>query len=153
MRKSRFPELKKVDGKIVCRCGCGKPIPKGRQTWASRECVKRFHPFEVRQAVRARDKGVCQICKLDIPAAYQKWRSERPSWQRDWALKGQGPREEYDHIVPFSEGGLTVLENMRTLCHDCHVVVTTKWRREKIKTAALPPASHSPCQTHSQKDD
>jgi 5-methylcytosine-specific restriction endonuclease McrA len=99
MKKSRYPSLKKVDGKYVCR-GCGGEVPQGRQTWCSRECYKTHCPQMVNWAVRQRDKGICQICQL--PAK----------------------RPEYDHIIPFSKGGNTILENMRTLCTPCHKAVT-----------------------------
>lgn len=62
--------------------------------------------------VRQRDKHVCQSCKLDIKATMSL-------------------REEYDHIIPFSEGGLTVLENMRTLCSPCHNQRTREWKKAK----------------------
>lgn len=35
--------------------------------------------------------------------------------------------------VPFSEGGPTTLENMRTLCRPCHVEVTAMWRKAKAE--------------------
>jgi 5-methylcytosine-specific restriction endonuclease McrA len=47
------------------------------------------------------------------------------------------PRPEFDHIVPFCEGGLTVLENMRTLCHDCHTKRTADWHKERAEKRRL----------------
>jgi hypothetical protein len=46
---------------------------------------------------------------------------------------------EIDHIVPVSEGGgvrpdmsvAEVLANLRTLCHECHVVVTAALARRR----------------------
>ena len=38
---------------------------------------------------------------------------------------------EADHIIPFSEGGETVLENMRTLCYPCHKHRTKKWHGDR----------------------
>lgn len=32
----------------------------------------------------------------------------------------QGARLEVDHVLPVSEGGKTVLGNLRTACHDCN---------------------------------
>ena len=50
--RSRFPERqKRDDGKWGCR-GCGSEIPKGRTAWCSEECVKKFHPFYVIDAVK-----------------------------------------------------------------------------------------------------
>lgn len=133
--RSRFPiRHKRADGTFGCR-GCGGDIPKGRRTWCSSACIEKHEPRAVLEAVRKRDKGVCQKCSFDIKAARNEWNALRPS--RNWwtpeysAWLREEPKEEYDHIIPFSEGGLTVLENMRTLCHNCHVQVTTEWRRSK----------------------
>lgn len=38
---------------------------------------------------------------------------------------------EMDHIIPYSEGGLTVLENVRTLCVVCHKKRTKKWHKDR----------------------
>ncbi len=45
--------------------------------------------------------------------------------QRDWW--------EMDHIIPFSEGGLTVIENVRTLCIICHKHRTKTWHKSRSK--------------------
>lgn len=119
--RSRFPERqRREDGAWGCR-GCGEPIPKGRQAWCSEPCVKRWHPFYVIHAVKARDKGICQECGFDTRTI------EKDS--RGWTIQPRRP--EYDHIKPFSEGGLTVVENMRTLCHPCHRAVTKSWHGER----------------------
>lgn len=115
--RSRFPaQQRREDGTMGCR-GCGEPIPKGRHSWCSNPCVERWHPFFVLDAVKKRDKGICQACGFDT-AAREKNRFGGMSLVR---------RPEYDHIKPFSEGGLTVVENMRTLCHPCHREVTKSW--------------------------
>ncbi len=144
MKPSRYPELKKVDGKYVCR-GCGGEVPKGRQTWCSGECYRTRCPRMVIFAVRERDKGICQICGVETlkrPPTFQRqeWNPvtkiviPEESWEdfekklRDYRKR---LRAEYDHIIPFSEGGKTILENIQTLCRACHIKVTSKWRREK----------------------
>ena len=35
---------------------------------------------------------------------------------------------EVDHIIPVSKGGLTELDNLRTLCYDCN-----RGKRDKIE--------------------
>ena len=80
---------------------CGEPVTGRRQTWCSDECVKAFlgrcSPGHIRVAVRKRDQGVCAVCG-----------ESRKPW-------------EADHIIPVCEGGgLTTIENYRTLCEDCH---------------------------------
>lgn len=60
---------------------------------------------------------------------------KRQEEKRMWMVRK--PKEEYDHIIPFSEGGLTILENMRTLCSPCHKTRTRLWHAErKLKKAA-----------------
>lgn len=157
MVKARYPELRRVDGKTVCR-GCGGDIPKGRHAWCSRECYEARCPQMVIYFVKQRDKGICQLCGTDTNVAIQAWRMEKPMppkykdvWNK-WPYDGMGymrtpeyqeylrlvkswkrrsPKAEYDHIIPFSEGGPTTVDNMRTLCRACHLKVTTEWRLRK----------------------
>ena len=53
-----------------------------------------------------------------------------------WPL-GRNTWWEMDHIIPFSEGGLTVIENVRTLCALCHKKRTQQWRA-KIRMKRKP---------------
>lgn len=134
---ARYPiQQVRDDGKLGCR-GCGAEIPKGRQSWCSNKCYKQFEPGAVIAAVRARDKEVCVQCGFDCGTERRKWKSER--WKpeigwtySDWISRAP-PKAEYDHILPFSEGGLTVLENIRTLCSICHKKRTAQWRAAKIR--------------------
>ena len=152
MKKSRYPALVKVDGKVVCR-GCGAPVPKGRQTWCSRECYARNCPQMVMIEVRKRDKHVCQICKRHIHELANEYIKSKPvfvtlKWgdpgyraqlEAKWAWEKKIPNEEYDHIIPFSAGGKTVLENMRTVCSPCHKATPTygskvrKWKANHLQ--------------------
>lgn len=97
---NRYPKIQK---KGFCR-GCGHPIPSYRYTWCCYDCYKRFCPAEVFREVDKRDKRKCVIC-------------------------GSSNKIEYDHIKPFSEGGLTIIENIRTLCINCHKKRTLNWRK------------------------
>jgi len=134
--RSRFPKLHKDEnGKNLCR-GCRGPITDPRRkTWCGPACTKKFHPLYVKLAVIERDKFICQMCGLDIKAAVKQWRSESVDWFKDKegykAWKKRNPKAEYDHIVPFSEGGLTTLENMRTLCRCCHKKVTAEFANRR----------------------
>lgn len=43
---------------------------------------------------------------------------------------------EVDHIVPVKDGGTDDPTNLRTLCHDCHVVAGIEQRRaRRLKVA------------------
>jgi hypothetical protein len=55
----------------------------------------------------------------------ERMRLEGWPWgsNRDWW--------EMDHIIPYSEGGLTILANVRTLCVPCHKTRTKKWYKDK----------------------
>lgn len=135
MRKSRYPEKAP---KGICR-GCGSPVPKGRITWCSNDCYETLCPNRVIFNVRKRDKDTCQICKKQLShrwiwsiegETYEQQILRRKKWKTE-------DRPEYDHIIPFSEGGKTVLENMRTLCRKCHVERTSAWRKEKSQKGKI----------------
>lgn len=64
---------------------------------------------------RARPEWLDGEAYTAFDARFKAWAATKP------------PREEHDHIVPFSEGGLTILENLRTLCGKCHKTRTKEW--------------------------
>lgn len=137
--KSRFPmRQKREDGTWGCR-GCGEAIPKNRKAWHSRECADTFEPSRVLYFARLRDKEICAHCGIDCAKAYRDWKNLQPYGYKpegmtygEW-LNARPPEIEYDHIKELSEGGLTILANIQSLCHDCHVKKTTAWRRAKTK--------------------
>jgi len=45
---------------------------------------------------------------------------------------GSGLRLECDHKVALSEGGEDVLDNLRTLCRDCHIADTRERFGDKV---------------------
>ncbi len=83
--------------------GCGCKVPKGRISWCCNDCYKEFDPSKVRRETFKRDGYKCTRC-------------------------GSKKKLEADHIIPFSEGGITHLSNMRTLCSKCHKKRTSFWR-------------------------
>lgn len=157
--RSRFP---KQQPKGICR-GCRGPITeKYRKTWCSHECHQKFDPFYVKQLVRQRDKERCVFCGRDCSRkaqwVYRETSPNPPEYEKDCGLKypwdaakfhahplyqdychklrkweRQRPKPEYDHIVPHSEGGLFTVENIRLLCHECHLQRTAEWLRQKSK--------------------
>lgn len=132
--RSRFPiQPKREDGTWGCR-GCGGDIPKGRHTWCSKKCCHQFHPQFVISAAKRRDKEICSECGLDCRQALSEWMANKPrDYDADYLKwRNQKPTPiEYDHIVPFSEGGQTVLGNIRSLCANCHKKRTRKWHGER----------------------
>lgn len=69
--KSRCMPLPPQPGPGLCRM-CGKPVPKGSRTWCSHECVEAYKirawPGHARKRVWERDRGVCDVCGLDLRA-------------------------------------------------------------------------------------
>ena len=133
-------QQKRADGKLGCR-GCGAEIPKGRSSWCSRECYIRFDPACVLSAAKMRDKEVCCVCGHDYKAARDEWVRqchEAGINSKSCLAKMRFPyphKIEYDHIIPFSEGGLTVVENIRSLCEKCHKDRTRHWHHQRTAQA------------------
>ena len=97
-------------------------------------------------------KGLCWRCEQPLPKYHRKWCSQdcalwyanNHSWSfvRLAALKRDGKcvrcgstnQLEVNHIVPrngqgYGPGCWHHLEGLETLCHECHVKVTTEQRR------------------------
>ncbi len=121
-------------GQPLCR-RCNKPVPKGRRTFCSQACVHewrlRTDPAYLRDAVFARDKGICAQCGIDTTILRRDMKkldyAARKKFLKDYGLK-EGSRKslwDADHILPVAEGGGQCdLSNMRTLCLLCHRKVT-----------------------------
>lgn len=115
-KNSRYPSIKKdADGNMLYR-GCGKPVPKWRQTWCSNHCFDSLYPSKVRRQVWNRDKGQCALCSFKA----EKFHSSPHEW-------------EADHVIPFSSGGPSTADNLRTLCIPCHKRETSKLASNRAK--------------------
>lgn len=66
----------------------------------------------MREAVFARDGGVCADC-----------REQQTVW-------------EMDHVTPSCDGGTDDLANLRTLCRPCHAVYTNALVSQRTKERA-----------------
>ena len=119
-----------------------------RRTFCSDACVEEWKrhsdPRVFRQVVYERDKGICQLCGLDVAtvdvvaingewlrshrrngpghvvtlAILERWNHARGYCE---ANKIKGHVYEIDHIVPLVEGGSFFdLGNLRLLCVRCH---------------------------------
>ncbi|HKY40336.1 MAG TPA: HNH endonuclease signature motif containing protein [Polyangiaceae bacterium] len=138
-------------GRPLCR-RCSQEIVKGsgRRTFCSDSCVTewkiRTQPEFAAELVHARDHGVCRACGRDCDALYRKIRITK------WARRKRRLAElglplyllrrrrywEVDHIQAVVEGGgCCGLENLRTLCWECHKKATRELqiRRGKIRAA------------------
>jgi len=138
-------------GRPCCR-RCGVEIVKGsgRRTFCSDSCVVewkiRTQPDFAAEHVHARDKGIYRGCARDCDGLQRKIRVTK------WARRKRRMEElglpayllrrrrywEVDHIVPVVEGGGSCgLENLRTLCWECHRKATRELalRRGKITAA------------------
>ena len=98
----------------------------------------------LRKVVFERDQGVCALCGLDTAAleaaivaipchteARGYWRSHVLR-KEGWPTKGS--LWLADHIVPVAEGGGDLgMDNLRTLCHKCHLKETRELRKRLSK--------------------
>ncbi len=142
------------NGRPLCRW-CALEVPRRRRSFCSEFCVHQWRlrtdPGYLRDAVLARDKGVCARCTVDTLAAYRLVRRARSERRAEllavWGLKRLGRKSlwDADHILPVAEGGGECdLDNLRTLCLHCHRVVTAALRerlrvRSQINRPALLP--------------
>jgi len=138
------------NGRPLCR-RCSSEIPKGsgRRTFCSDGCVVewkiRTQPDFAAERVHARDRGICASCGRDCDALQRKVRvTKRERRARRMAELGLPPyllrRRRYwevDHILPVVLGGGSCgLENLRTLCWECHRKVTRELSIHRGKSTA-----------------
>lgn len=124
------------NGRPLCRwCHVEIAARSRRRTFCSQSCVDDFSAWgknwpAIRHRVWKRDRGVCSECRCDTNRAYAVWRS---FWHTvGWSAAQEAARLigwpdtlgrdwwEADHIKARRDGGLDVLENLRTLCVPCH---------------------------------
>jgi 5-methylcytosine-specific restriction enzyme A len=110
---------------------CAGEVPNGRFTFCDARCVHewklRTDPRYLRDAVFARDRGICAICGIDtVILRRDKLKLDyaaRKKFEREWGIRRH--LWDADHVVPVCKGGGECdLSNMRTLCLKCHRKVT-----------------------------
>lgn len=108
--------------RIAKPCGwCGVALTGRRTAWCSERCSSQFGRIwswgAVSSYVRHRDGFSCRRCHCDRKAT------------------GRG---QVDHILPVKDGGTDDPENLRLLCHSCHVTVGYEQRaaRKQHRIAA-----------------
>lgn len=111
-----------------CRL-CGEPVltkdgvPNRRRTWhrgepwETRNCKDEYwlaiSSSYAKHRVWERDRGKCSSCDIQC---------------EDWP---QSYTWEADHVVPLIDGGSFGLDNLQTLCVDCHKAKTAKEAAER----------------------
>ena len=65
------------------------------------DAASRHIPQDVRQAVWQRDQGKCAQC-------------------------GSATYLEFDHIIPFSQGGASTVNNVQLLCRRCNLAKASR---------------------------
>ncbi len=138
---------KDENGLNLCRY-CNKSVHPPRRTICSPECVHelklRTSNRYLRLCVYKRDKGICKICMDDTKIIAKKalelkknnliteletfLKSKNISLKRKiWKSKCGGGLWDADHIIQVKDGGGQCgLDNIRTLCIDCHKITTRK---------------------------
>jgi hypothetical protein len=120
---------------------CGSDLPKRRRTWCSDKCGDAFwanHWWSVaRRAAKRRDKYTCKRCGKNAPKRPSRVRfpleSQFKAAMRVYRKARKTERLEVNHIVQArglhrALSCVHHLDNLETLCSDCH----------KTHTAALP---------------
>ena len=112
---SDFPKHRDpVTRRWLCR-RCGKPLGGRKTSWCDRGCLKAVlllvrWPY-IRQFILRRDKRICQVC------------GEHAT--------------EVDHIMEVQDGGKSIPENLRAICHKDHVAKTNLARRLRMEKRQL----------------
>lgn len=115
----------------TCR-ECKEPLPNRRTTrFCSKACGEAFWSRRdwkrLRILVFVRDHYTCVRCGFVSICPYQVWH------------QGKGHRHDCpgtglqgDHIIPIADGGNEFdIDNVRTLCVDCHKIITAEWHAKR----------------------
>ena len=85
-----------------------------------------------------RDGEFCSWCGQDCRISFSYWETFKTHYGVTYQkLHRIHHTAEIDHIIPMAEGGLTVVENLRTLCEGCHKWRTAKWHAERTAKKKL----------------
>ena len=138
----KYPYRRDADGNRICAV-CGEPCSLKYCSEACRDkAYVRCWPDWARYMVAKRDHGICAKCKCDTEKIARILKAAHEmitgcSWGRcvelDTVRTKMGFTREHlwevDHIQPVSEGGgLCGLENLQTLCTQCHDAETRALR-------------------------
>jgi len=123
------------NGERLCR-NCHGPLPTGARHNCSSACSEEWmiktSPSHARYKVWERDRGVCAVCGKDAVAD----KFNRNGSPRTNRARGTGDLWQADHIKPVIEGGGECgLDNLRTLCTECHLKETAALRARMAERA------------------
>lgn len=128
---------KKTSERICKFCG-NTDLPKRRRSFCNDECSHKYRLATdmdyVRSLVWARDAGVCASCGVDTKAQEEHLLEKIRSYAHmQYHIPFKKLRFvrfvslwEADHINPRYKGGTNDLDNMQTLCLNCHVKKTNR---------------------------
>jgi len=130
------PLLKDENNNPLCRF-CSKPVLPPRRTICSKECTHEIllrtnHKY-LKNCVYLRDKGICSLCNIDTKIIAKECLSDKnnlskyniSSKRKIYKYKWGGGLWDADHIIPVKNGGgCCGLDNLRTLCINCHKIIT-----------------------------
>lgn len=109
-----FPLRKDSDGHPLCR-KCGTVLTGRHTAWCGSACLKAVVFLcdwsAIRRFILRRDKYRCQVCR--------------------------NHGREVDHIIEVQDGGMSVPENLRCLCHRCHVAKTKAEQLRRLEEKRL----------------
>lgn len=117
-RTKEKPALSYYDNTDKSCRWCGGQLSGRRTRFCKSECQTEFWSRRnwgmLKTYVHKRDDWTCQMCRI--------------------RRVGDFGKNHADHIVPVSDGGDEFDPgNVRTLCVDCHKIVTKAWHAERAR--------------------
>jgi len=126
---------------ILCQ-NCGKEITDRRRRFCCTSCKQRYYKRywdkikeeemntpgirpkntwnDIKQDVLTRDDYICNRCGKKYKNGNGRNTNGNGKHNGNGNHKKLEPPFHVHHIIPLSEGGLNIMENLETLCEECH---------------------------------